>query len=183
MIDISGWQHPTNEPIDWPEVYKSGVRAVMVKCSEGIDYVNPWLESDVMGAFDAHLKVGTYHFSHPGLSTVEEQARYALAASAPYDKQITLGIADDLEVQEGKTWDELGGWAKGFNAYVAPHTVYSPLYINGYFLELMVGAPWGLRLWLASWGSRPRREVWAYQSSATGSVPGIVGDVDLDVLS
>ena len=50
MIDVSSNNHPNDKPIDWQAVAGAGYGHVMIKCSEGAGYVNPWLKRDADGA-------------------------------------------------------------------------------------------------------------------------------------
>lgn len=179
MIDVSANNHPDDTPINWQAVKKAGYGAVMIKASEGTGYVNPWLDRDALGALDAGLLVGFYHFAHPGDNLPTLEATHALAAimGLPHD----LGLALDLEVQEGKTWAQLATFAKAFHATVRKKLAHSPLYVNDYFLDNLLDAPWGERLWVAQ-TSRPRFECWAWQEVTPAAVPGIQGDTDVGVL-
>src|ERR1019366_3738671 len=112
MIDISGWQHPNNEPIDWHAVKRSGVQAAMVKATEGTNYTSAWLAADGNGARSAGLKIGYYHFAHPGTNGALEEAQYFLDAIAGHPRSI--GGALDLEVTEGVPWPDLAVWSKTF---------------------------------------------------------------------
>lgn len=176
MIDVSSNNHTADQPIDWPRVKAAGFGAVIVKCSEGVDYVSPWAKPDGDGAHAAGLLVGYYHFAHPGHNHPEMEAASALGAIAGLP--IALGLALDLEVTEGHDWRDLAKWAQQFHQQVINAGHHSPLYVNDYFLANLPGAPWGVRLWLAQ-TARPRREVWAWQRTTPAQVPGIQGPVDV----
>jgi GH25 family lysozyme M1 (1,4-beta-N-acetylmuramidase) len=178
MIDVSGWQHLGNQPIDWHAVKRSGVEAVMVKATEGTDFVSPWAATDGNGARAAGLKIGYYHFAHPGRNGAQEEAAYFLAHIAGLPRSI--GGALDLEVTEGVSWADLSAWAQTFLDEVHKVCVYTSLYTNGYFLSNLAGAPWGHLLWYANPTQAPRFRVWAWQYSWTGEVPGVPAPCDLD---
>lgn len=183
-IDVSSYQHEDERPIEWNYVRSSGVHAVLVKATEGTDYVNPWLERDCRGAYDAGLKVGQYHFAHPGQGKPEEQASYfwEQVKGLPRDLCVML----DLEVQEALSWPELSEWGKAFCDAFEGHSHTIVLYSNRDYLENMPAAPWGHKLLFAdpdrTMGRRPRRRVWGWQRSWTEMVMGISGEVDLDEL-
>ncbi len=179
MIDISSYQHPNDSPIDWCAVAGHGIRAVMIKATEGTDYINPWLGRDAHGARSAGLHVGYYHFAQPGLSDGVLQAKFVVNVTRSLPRDI--GIALDLEITGGLSWSELANCAKAFLDTLSNEQIGSPLYINDYFLSNLPGAPFGHHLWLASPGSPPRRQVWAWQSSPD-HVPGIGAPVDIDTL-
>lgn len=176
MIDVSANNHLADEKIDWEAVKAAGYGAAMVKCSEGVDYENPWLADDADGAALAGLRVGYYHFAHPAASTGREQAAYALDAIVGRPRD--LGLALDLEVYEGKTPDELAAFVHDYHAEARKTVDHSPLYTPSSMLEAMPGAPWGERLWLPS-TARPRREVWAWQTTTPAMVKGIALPTDV----
>lgn len=186
LIDVSSNNHPNGCPIDWCELVKNGVRGVMVKATEGVDYLNPWLARDAHGARAAGLLVGYYHFAHPGQDK-NPQAEVDWLARAVQDLPHELGLALDLEVTEGLSWDELGAWGHGFLEALAEHADWTILYSNENFLNGMIGAPWGHRLWYARPGARPRRTCWAWQYGVASGVGRDVataagGDVDVNML-
>lgn len=176
MIDVSANNHLAGEPVQWTLVYAASYRAVMVKCTEGVDYVNPWLGEDAAAAHKAGLKVGYYHFAHPGENVATDEAHHAcdIIAALPCD----LGLALDLELTEGCTWVELAAWAREFHREARKQVEHSPLYTPPSLLENLVGAPWGWRLWLPQ-TARPRREVWAWQMTSPTVVPGISVPTDV----
>lgn len=179
MLDVSSNNHLGGETLNWSKAHAAGYEAVMIKCSEGIKYRNPWLREDAQGAAAAGLKVGYYHFAHPATATANDQADYALGAifGLPRD----LGLALDLEAQEDVGWPQLAEWAKQFHLRAKTVVDHSPLYVNDYFLSMLPGAPFGERLWLAS-TSRPRRQVWAWQMTTPAVVPGIKVPTDVGFL-
>ena len=178
MIDVSSNNHSGGEPINWHAVTAHGVRAVMIKATESGNYVNPWLDRDAHGARAAGLLVGYYHFAQPQVGNAAAQADYALSHIKGLPNE--LGLALDLETRNGLSWPDLATWAQNFLAKVAGENVTSPIYLNTSYLDSLPGAPFGHKLWLASWGVRPRRAVWAWQYSGTGTCPGVPGECDLD---
>ena len=61
-VDVSSWQHPYGEAIDWEDVAKDGYTFMLVKATQGTGYQNPWLHRDIDDARAAGLLVGAYHF-------------------------------------------------------------------------------------------------------------------------
>lgn len=179
MIDISANNHPDDATIDWSKVKADGTDGVMIKATEGVGYVNPWLKADAIGAATAGLRVGYYHFARPASSPPDTQAIAAWRAIEGLPRM--LGLALDLEVTEGLGWVTLGAWAQTFHEAARRFVNHSPLYVNDDFLNNLPGAPFGERLWLAQ-TARPRREVWAWQTTTPIEVAGIVGPVDRDIV-
>lgn len=178
MFDISANNHENNQPFDWKKIAKAGYKGVIIKATEGMDYVNPWLTYDAKGAQSVGMHVGYYHFAHPSQSTAESQAAFAMAKIKDLPRDIGLSL--DLEVQEGMSWPDLAAWAKQFLDTVAGQKIGSPFYSNAYFLESLPGAPFGHKLWFASPDRIPTRHCWMWQKSWSGSIPGIPGQVDID---
>lgn len=177
MIDVSSNNHGNNQPIDWHEVAKHGVRGVMIKATEGSGYTNPWLGRDAHGARAAGLHVGYYHFAQPDDPDGKTQADYCLKAIEGLPRD--LGVALDLETTNGLGWGELATFAKTFLQALHDSVVIPSLYVNPTYLDNLPGAPFGHKLWLADWEHSPRRECWIWQHGI-GIVPGVPGKCDLD---
>lgn len=178
MFDVSSNNHINNQAIDYKKASKAGYSGVIIKCTEGNDYINPWLKNDAISANAAKMHVGYYHFARPSMSSAEAQADYAMGAIRNLPRDI--GLTLDLELTEGFTWPDLANWAKNFLANVAAQKIGSPIYLNDNFLTHLPGAPFNHKLWLASPGQTPRRKVWMWQKSWTGIVPGVPGECDID---
>lgn len=179
MLDVSANNHPGDHTIQWPRVRAAGFQAVIVKCTEGLDYVNPWLERDAKGAEQAGLLVGYYHFSHPGVSGGADQAAYALRAIKGLPVQ--LGLADDLELTESRSTRDLQSYAKDFHRTALQTVHHSPLYSPVDLLDTLGAMTWGWRLWVPS-TLRPRFEVWAWQTTSPAVVNGIGVPTDVGLL-
>ena len=76
-IDVSNWQHPSGQPIEWTQVKAAGYDFVIVKLTQGINYINPFARNDIEGARAAGLIVGGYCFASP-LGAPSAQASYGL---------------------------------------------------------------------------------------------------------
>ncbi|MBE6821486.1 MAG: hypothetical protein E7518_00010 [Ruminococcaceae bacterium] len=91
-IDIS---HHQNNP-DFKRVKAAGVQFVMIKATEGVNYIDPCFKANAAAANAAGLPIGVYHFLRAG--SVENQVRDCLAAIKPY--KITWPVAVDVEHSE-----------------------------------------------------------------------------------
>lgn len=188
MIDVSSNNHPDDRPINWNAVAHTetglDIDGVMIKCTEGMpgnrEYINPWLARDAHGAHAAGLHIGYYHFAWPRIDDSEQQCEFALETIKGLPRD--LGLALDLEEQNGLSWDQLSEWAFEFLSRISADNISAPLYSNQNFLSNMPKAPFNHKLWFASPSFRPRHHVWAWQHTATARVNGIVGDVDLSVV-
>ncbi|GAA4950127.1 lysozyme [Nonomuraea thailandensis] len=63
-IDISGHNHPGEQPIDWRALAASGQKFVSIKATEGhrSKWVNPWFARDLAGARRVRLIRTAYHY-------------------------------------------------------------------------------------------------------------------------
>lgn len=91
-IDISRWQpHPR-----FRELYREGIRFVIVQGADGCSESNPFFDSQVQSAHEAGMRIGVYVFAE-GCSPAG-QAAALKQASTPERSRITLGAAVDAEV-------------------------------------------------------------------------------------
>lgn len=180
-LDVSSNNHEYDQPIDWAEVFRQGYRAVIIKATQGIDYVNPWLKEDATKAFEAGFKyIGYYHFAISRASSAIEQANYFAQHIAGLPRNI--GGSLDQETQDN-SWLALSNWSHEFLSRLEDLFIGPKLYSNNNFLSNMDDAPYGYPLWLASPGIRPRRNVWCWQNSWTAKIAGIPSiDCDTDIL-
>ncbi len=176
-LDVSAWQHPSDRAIDWPKVAAAGYRRVWIKASESDDWVSPWVGRDANGASTAGIAVGFYHVLHP---LVDVAAQVSTFDRATHDLHHDFGGAVDVEPSLFPDNGEAAQMAKDFLAGLPATYERRWVYLSGWQLEHMPGAPWGHKLWFASPGVRPRFRVDCWQSSWTDQVPGIEGSVDED---
>ncbi|KAI6126075.1 glycoside hydrolase family 25 protein [Pisolithus croceorrhizus] len=74
-IDVSNYQRN----IDWTTVANNGISFVYIKATEGTSYISPSFRSQYIGATDAGLIRGGYHFARPDKSDGATQANFFLA--------------------------------------------------------------------------------------------------------
>ncbi len=175
--DVSAYQHPDEEAIDWKRVAAEGHRRAWIKCSESVDYSNPWTRVDAVSARAAGISVGFYHVLDP---EAEAAAQVDLIMRTVDGLPRDFGIALDLEATYGTDWSL---WStitpealKAFPESVEKRWVYS----STWFYESVPGIPWGAEIWLAQWGSMPRRHLTCWQYATNQYVPGIPESVDLN---
>nr|MBF6558608.1 glycoside hydrolase family 25 protein [Acidimicrobiales bacterium] len=165
--------------IDWEAVAGDGMTFALVKATQGVGYVNPWLARDLDEARAAGLLVGAYHFVTPG---DDGKAQGEHVVSALVGQVLDLGVWLDWEL------DGLADWAIAplFTAAYDAVTEARPL------CGLYGGAAWVARfhaanvpiphLWYADWtGAEPTQDCMLWQSGHE-MVDGIPGVVDVDEL-
>lgn len=195
-VDVSSHQ----KAIDWAQVAASGVDFAMIRAGYR-GYYNPTLNKDAYFDYNMRqalangLQVGVYFFSQAvTVEEAQEEAYYLLDIIQKYD--ITYPVVFDWESvnnEDSRTKDTDGETvtkcALAFckiieDAGYLPMTYGSPskIYAGGIQLEYLQNYPFWLAHYTKDWeptSFRYHYDMWQY--SSTGSVPGIEGNVDLDL--
>lgn len=193
-IDVSRYQGE----IDWAQVAAAGYKGAMLKTvstnrklskrADGL-YIDPTFETNYRNAKAAGLDVGVYYYTYATNKDMVN-AELALLRQAVYGKELTLPVAVDVEDNRLVSLDKQG--LTDLTAY-ALHEVeqmgfYAQLYTYTSFAKahLFVGGA-ALRpydVWLADYTGKTPKVDFKYnarQHTSKGSVPGITGNVDLNV--
>lgn len=191
-IDVSRYQGA----IDWAQVAAAGYKGAMLKTvstnrklskrADGL-YIDPTFEDNYRSAKAAGLDVGVYYYTY-ATSEAMADAELALVRQAVYGKELTLPVAVDVEENELKPMSTID--LTNLTAYALEQVekmgFYAQLYTyTGYKYELdmaRLSSRWDV--WLADYtGKTPKVDFKynAHQHTSKGSVPGISGNVDLNV--
>lgn len=191
-IDVSRWQGT----IDWAQVAAAGYKGAMLKTvstnrklskrADGL-YIDPTFETNYRNAKAVGLDVGVYYYTY-ATSEAMANAELALVRQAVYGKELTLPLAVDVEENKLKPMSTLD--LTNLTAYALEQVekmgFYAQLYTyTGYKYELdmaRLSSRWDV--WLADYtGKTPKVsfKYTAHQHTSKGSVPGISGNVDLNV--
>lgn len=191
-IDVSRYQGK----IDWAQVAAAGYKGAMLKTvstnkklskrSDGL-YIDPTFETNYRNAKAAGLDVGVYYYTY-ATSEAMANAELSLVRQAVYGKELTLPLAVDVEENKLKPMSTLD--LTNLTAYALEQVekmgFYAQLYTyTGYKYELdmaRLSSRWDV--WLADYtGKTPKVsfKYTAHQHTSKGSVPGISGNVDLNV--
>lgn len=191
-IDVSRYQGE----IDWAQVAAAGYKGAMLKTvstnhklskrADGL-YIDPTFETNYRNAKAAGLDVGVYYYTY-ATSEAMADAELALVRQAAYGKEITMPLAVDVEENKLKPMTTLD--LTNLTAYALEQVekmgFYAQLYTyTGYKYELdmaRLSSRWDV--WLADYtGKTPKVDFkyTAHQHTSKGSVPGISGNVDLNV--
>lgn len=190
-IDVSKHQGV----IDWQRVKASGIAFAMIRAGYGAGTIDPRAHRNLSECNRLGLPCGAYWFSY---AYTEEMARReaeaCLAAVAPY--RLDYPIAFDLEYDSVARAARAGVTvtralasriARTFCETIEAAGHYVLNYSNRDFLGRYFDEDVQARydLWLAQWPKEPDLarppECGIWQYASTGRVPGIDGDVDLDV--
>ena len=190
-IDVSAHQ----QEIDWQRVADSGVQFAILRVgyrgyTEGAIQEDAYFEQNLEGAIDAGLDVGVYFFSQAiDEQEAREEARFVLDKISGY--LLAFPVFFD--------WEKIGSEARSDTMDLASLTIVTDtfcteirnagyqagLYFNqqlGYE-ELHLPSLQTYTFWLAEYNDTPsfayHFDLWQY--SASGTVDGIEGDVDLNL--
>ena len=192
-IDVSYYQGD----VDWKRVAADGVEFAIVRCgfrgsAKGSLNEDVKFREYIEDALEAGLDVGVYFFSQAVTpEEAREEARYTLDLIRGY--RITLPVVFDWEQltnagsrTKNPDWAAVTDCAVAFCETVAA-AGYTPMtYFNKSmaYLHLDMNRLSGYDAWLAWYHPVPdyiyEYQMWQYGSS--GSVDGIRGDVDMDIL-
>ncbi|KAF9238122.1 glycoside hydrolase family 25 protein [Melanogaster broomeanus] len=157
-IDVSDYQ----PDVDWTTVVNNGVSFAYIKATEGTSYISPSFSSQYIGATNAGLIRGGYHFAHPDESSGATQASYFLANGGGWSADgITLPGALDIEYGAecyGLTASEMVTWIESFsNTYEAATGRYPVIYTTTDWWSTCTGNSAAFAsnnpLWIASYSS------------------------------
>lgn len=205
-IDVSHHQGP----IDWQAAFDDlngdgtgGQPWVYIKATEGVDWTDRRFEENVQGAHNAGFAVGAYHFAtikngKIASADASQEARFFTDRTRPFQELLTLLPCTDVE---------LGGIDRRESRYCREWMFWHiqdlseilntrPLVYTGkwtlrwiYKKEPLPPALRECPLWWAEYsngdaprGTRPGWEPTAWQYTAKGTVDGIRGNVDRNLL-
>lgn len=189
-VDVSAWQ----EEIDWAAVKEAGMEFAMLRLawrgtSEGGIYADDRAEENYLGAKAAGLQVGGYFFSQAITpEEAREEARFLLDMIKQWE--LELPIVFDWEFvdgsrTEGVDAETLTACAEAFCRTVAEAGYRPMVYFNPVmaYYQLDLEALEEFDFWLAMWQQEMdfpyKVNMWQYTDE--GTVPGIEGEVDLDI--
>lgn len=97
FIDISSWQGYISID-EFKKIKGSGIGGVVVKVTEGINYINPFAYNQIHNAKKAGLKVSGYHFSrYKNHGEAIEEARFFFEAALKSGLEKTDVLVNDTE--------------------------------------------------------------------------------------
>lgn len=193
-IDVSRYQ----KEIDWAQVKASGVDFAILRLGyrgygTGAIVTDTYFEKNIQGALANGIEVGVYFFSQAINETeAAEEAQYCLDLLQgryditypiifdwePYDSSLnprTEGLSDEMLTKCAVSFCNTVR-AAGYETMVYSNLTYFYLHFD---LSELVDFP----LWLAQYNRTPtfyyHFDMWQY--SCTGTVPGIKGNVDMNI--
>ena len=189
-IDVSKFQ----PRIDWPAARKSGVSFAFVKATEGGDLIDERFAENWRTAKASGIPRGAYHFYY-FCRTGKEQARWFIR-NVPKDRSALPPVLDMEWNHKSPTCRKrpppavVRAQMKDFLDEVTRHYGKRPIiYTTVDFFDRNGLAAFGdHQFWLRSVASHPddrygRHPFVFWQYSGTGTVPGIDGEVDLNLFN
>ncbi len=192
-VDVSSFQ----SMIDWPAVKEAGVEFAMIRVgyrgwSSGELDLDDDFKAHIEGALNAGLDVGVYFFSQAlNVDEAVEEALFTIEQIKDYD--ITLPVVFDWEEVDAESarTNEMDMRQLTSCAQAFCKTVEDVGYTGGVYFNQAYGYEqlnlYSLKdhvLWLAEYDDHPSFlydfQMWQYTDS--GTVPGIDGDVDMNIL-
>ncbi len=190
-IDVSKW----NGNINWGQVKNSGVNFVIIRCgyrgsSAGALIEDPKFRTNIQGAAAAGLRVGVYFFSQ-AVNEVEAVEEASMCINLCRGYNLSFPIYIDVEGSNGRG-DAVSVSQRTANIKAFCGTIQSAGYRAGvyanktWFTEKINTAQLtGYKIWLAQYAASvsytaTRYDMWQYTSK--GSVSGISGNVDMNIL-
>lgn len=188
-IDVSKWQGE----IDWKKVKSAGIKFAMVRLGYGSANgtecgTDGYFEKNVTGAISAGVDIGCYFYSYAlSVEAAKKEAEYVISVLAKYKGAFTYPIAFDIEdsSQQSLGKETLTDMVIAFGDAIEKAGYYCSVYANLNWFKNVLDDTRLTRFdhWLAQWASAPTYTgtfgIW--QSSSTGNVDGINGNVDTDV--
>ncbi len=197
-IDVSNWQGN----IDWNNVANDGQVYAWAKASEGMTYQDPQFINNMTNGLNAGVVMGAYHFARPDNNLATEDASNFLSSAGAYIGAGFLPPVLDLEnpYSNGQsivltdlfTSNELSSWVMEWMSTVETQTGITPIiYVNGNYANYLNSSVNNYGLWFAQPDESLTPPVnigvwddWLFkQYSWWGEVPGIIGDVDLNIFN
>jgi lysozyme len=186
-VDVASYQgYP-----DWGAVAAAGCAFAFTKVTEDTGYANPTFPHNWAGIKAAGMMRGAYHFARPGNQDAVAEADFFLDV---IDSAGGLEAGDLLALDIESGVGDLGGWALEFLRRCEARCGFKPLCYTGAWFTTAHGfaghpelAEYGL--WVAAYQEQmpappaPWELVAFWQHSSSGQVPGIAGDVDLNVFN
>ena len=203
-IDCSRYQGT----IDWAQVFAAGYRFAVLRATVGNYYMDPMFETNWDGAKAAGLKVGAYHVIRTD-NTPESQLsklRGVLDGNDPrlvvLDCEVSPEGMSQSEIERAHYW-----MIRKTREFYSPKGTETWIYSAKWWWDPNIGKQdWvledGYPFWVAAYGDNNEEQDnepdWAevptklmpvnwktydaHQFTSRGKVPGIVGNVDLDIM-
>lgn len=188
-IDVSRWQGV----IDWPTVKKAGIEFAILKAGGSDDgfYIDSTFAHNYENAKAVNMPVGAYYFVGPKCLTIADgEADAERFLKIVNDRKFEYPLYLDFEAPAPGQNEKCTNAAMAFCRVLEEEGYYAGIYasdVSGFKERLNLSRLAAFDIWVASYGKAPsyihgfREHYGMWQYSSTGTIPGINGNVDLDV--
>lgn len=190
-IDVSSHQ----KIVDWTQVAEAGVEFAMIRLgyrgySSGIMKVDEYARDNLAGAGDAGLDLGVYFFSQAITpEEAKQEANFVLAVLEETELQLPVVFDWEYVSADARTGNmdpvTLTNCAQIFCQVIEDAGYDAMIYFNQHLaqemldLEQLQAYPFWLAMYTDQMDYPHRVQMWQYTEE--GSVPGIVGNVDINL--
>ena len=187
-IDVSKW----NGNIDWAAVKNSGINFAIIRCgyrgsSAGALIEDPTFKRNIQGAQKAGIRVGVYFFTQ-AVNEVEAVEEASMVINLIKGYNISYPVYLDVEASHGRG-DGISAAQRTANIKAFCGTIQNAGYKAGVYANktwftsyINTSQITNYKIWLAHYCSstdyRGKFDLW--QSSSTGRINGINGNVDIN---
>lgn len=193
-IDVSDFQGNITVA-QWGQIKAAGKDWAFAKATEGLTFNATTFVNNITRAPQAGVLIGPYHYGRPDNNSAVADADHFIQVISPYLTAGRLRPVLDIEVDAGDV-TFMSNWVNDFCNRVKNVTGIPPIVYTGQFFasQNFNSSVTQWPLWIARYpstlpdphtaspGSTTPWPTWhAWQYSASGTVPGISGNVDLDV--
>ena len=192
-IDVSKYQ----ENIDWSKVDASGIDFALIRIGMGNDakQIDPYFHTNVKQALAHGLYVGGYYFGYAtSVKDAQKEADICNQLLQPYKGKLLFPIAYDYEYDSANyfkrvkgrapTNAEIDSFANAFLGKLKSYGWFVNIYTNLDFIRSGKFSKATIQkydVWLADYNGAPDYPCYIQQTSSKGTVPGISGNVDINV--
>lgn len=192
-IDVSKYQ----KQIDWGKVDASGIDFALIRIGMGnvISQEDPYFDTNVTQALAHGLYVGGYYFSYAtSVADAQKEADVCNEILQSYRGKLLFPIAYDYEydsynyfvrtIGRAPTNAEIDSLINAFNDRLASYGWFVNTYMNGDYIrsgKISTATMKKYDAWLADYSGAPDYPCYIQQTGSKGTVPGITGNVDMDV--
>ena len=190
-VDVSAFQ----KDIDWQKVKSSGIRFAMLRLGyrgyeSGKLVEDEYIQKNLKATQEVGMPIGAYFFSQAlTIKEVDEEIEFMLKVLGDYELHMPIVLDWEIPAADARTAKMDARTLTALQAYFCETMVekgYTPMvYFNWHqsntllYLNELEAYPF----WLALYSNRMTYpyhvEMWQY--TASGRVPGISGDVDINV--
>ena len=192
-IDVSSYQGE----VDWHQVAEAGVDFAIIRLGyrgyeSGKLVEDKFARQNLEGAAEAGIQLGVYFFSQAlNPNEAREEARFVLDMIDPYE--IAMPVVFDWEHVNSETARTNGtnpyaatDCAQAFLEVIDEAGYWPMMYFNSFqsrklfYLDQLMDYDFWLALYSDRMSFPYKVDMWQY--TCTGTIPGVIGDVDVNVL-